>query len=567
MKKQKRKAAAADSSEATAPQSKPFVWWPWAAALVAVIVAFEVYGPALNGAFVFDDRILPFMTPGVERQPWTYWIGTVRPLLMLSFWLDFSRSGLESATYHTTNLILHLLNSFLVALIAGRLCSWAGVEEKKRNVLGVFCGALFLLHPLQTESVAYVASRSEALSIFFFYSAFSVFLYREEAGMGLPRTLAILALFAAAAVTKEHTVVLPALILIADYFWDRGGVRKNAILYGALAVAGAIGGAFVVNVLSRSGTAGFNTAGRTPLTYFFTQCRVIWSYIRFFFLPTGQNLDPDVEISATLFDHGAIVGLLGLVALLAAALFFRKRFPLASFGVITFLLLLAPTSSFVPIFDVQAEHRMYLPFLGLTLVAAEALRRLEAKQIAGIAAVVLTACAVLTYHRNQVWATPLTLWQDTAAKSPKKWRPLFQLGYAYYESGRCQEAAQSYEAAAKTGTQTYELLSDWTIALDCAGRVSDAIPKMQEALRFENNAHGHAVLGSLFAKTNMRDEALAELQIAQNLDPKFEMTYVYRGIVYELGGDKTAAAAEYQQALRINPSNQAAREALARATR
>lgn len=303
------------------------------------------------------------------------------------------------------------------------------------------------------------------------------------------------------------------------------------------------------------------------MTYFYTQCRVIWTYIRLFFVPVGQNLDPDVDLSTTLFDRGAIFGLLGFIGLLAAAWFFRKRFPLASFGAVTFLLLLVPTSSFVPIFDVQAEHRMYLPFLGLTLVAVEALRRLEMKQIAGIGAALLAICTVLTYQRNQVWATPVTLWQDTVAKSPKKWRPLFQLGYAYYEAGRCQEAAQSYEAAAATGTQTYELLSDWTIALDCAGRASDAIPKMKEALRFESSAHGHAVLGSLYAKTGKREEALTELQLAQNLDPAFEMTYVYRGIVYELGGDKVAAAAEYQHALRINPSNQAARDALARATR
>jgi len=572
MKKQKRRPAAEPASgpaigKDAATARKQFVWWPWAAVVAAIIIGFEVYGPALGGPFVFDDRILPFMAPGMETRPFSAWIGTIRPLLMFSFWVDFTRSGTDSGAYHTTNLILHLLNSGLVALIAARLLLWTGVDGVKRNVLAVFAGALFLLHPLQTESVAYVASRSEALSIFFFYAAFAVFLYRDDNAITVPRTLAILALFAAAASTKEHTVVLPALVLLADYFWRRGGVRKNVVLYGVLAVAGAAGGFFVLRVLSRSATAGFSVGGRTPLVYFYTQCRVIWAYVRLFIFPAGQNLDPDVELSGTLFDHGAIFGLLALVGVMAAAWIWRKRFPLASFGAIAFLLLLAPTSSFVPILDVQAEHRVYLPFLGLTLIALEALRHLRVQQAFAVGAAILTICAVLTYQRNEVWASPVALWQDTAAKSPKKWRPKFQLAYAYYQAGRCAEAAPEYEVASKTGTITYELLSDWAIALDCAGRPADAIPVMQRALQLENNAHGHAVMGSLYAKTGKRDEALAELKTAESLDPQFEMTYVYRGIVYELGGDKSAAAEEYRHALRINPSNQAARDALARATR
>ena len=568
MKKQKRRAATESAIVQAAP-GKQFAWWPWwpwLAALAAAAIAFFVYGPALRGPFVFDDRVLPFMAPGMETRPFSAWIGAIRPLLMFSFWVDFTRSGTESGAYHTTNLILHLLNSGLVALIAARLLLWTGVDGVKRSALAVFAGGLFLLHPVQTESVAYVASRSETLSIFFFYAAFAVFLYRDDRAITTPRTLAILALFAAAVSTKEHTVVLPALVLIADYFWGRGGIRKNAVLYGVLAAAGAAGGYFVFRILKRSGTAGFSVGGRTPLTYFYTQCRVIWTYARLFIWPAGQNLDPDVALSGTLFDHGAIFGLLALIGVLAAAWIYRKRFPLASFGVVAFLLLLAPTSSLVPIFDVQAEHRMYLPFLGLALIALEFLRRLRVEQAIGAGAVVLAICAALTYQRNQVWASSMALWQDTAAKSPQKWRPRFQLGYAYYEAGRCGEAAPEYEAASKLSV-TYELLSDWAISLDCAGRAADAIPVMQRALEVENNAHAHAVLGSLYAKTGKRDEALAELNKAETLDPAFEMTYVYRGIVYELGGNKAAAAEEYKHALRINPSNQAARDALARAAR
>lgn len=568
MKKQKRRQAASAAAEQIPEHRTPaYPWWPWAAGLAAVICAFVVYGPALSGAFVFDDRLLPFMRPEVATMPLSFWFGTIRPLLMFSFWMDYSRSGTDPGSYHVTNLVLHLLNSGLMALIAARLLQWVGVDGVKRSILAGFAGGLFLLHPIQTESVAYVASRSEALSILLFYAAFAVFLYRDENAITIPRTIAILTLFGAAAVTKEHTVVLPALILLADYFWGRGGIRKNGILYGALSVAGAVGGFFVWKVLSESGTAGFRVAGLTPLTYFFTQCRVIWNYARLFVFPYGQNLDPDIPISHTPIEHGAIGGLLALLGLVAAAWVYRKRFPLAAFGAVAYLLLLAPTSSFVPILDVQAEHRVYLPFLGLTLICLEFLRHVRAQQAIGICAAVLAMCAVLTYQRNQAWASPVTLWQDTAAKSPKKLRPRFQLAFAYFEAGRCAEAVPEYEAASKIGPATYELLADWATSLDCAGRPGDAVPVMKQALQLENTAHAHAVLGSLYAKTGQHDDALAELKIAESIDPQFEMTYVYRGIVDEMAGDRASAAQEYQRALQINPSNQAARDALARATR
>jgi tetratricopeptide (TPR) repeat protein len=231
-----------------------------------------------------------------------------------------------------------------------------------------------------------------------------------------------------------------------------------------------------------------------------------------------------------------------------------------------FLLLLAPTSSFVPIRDVLAERRVYLPFLGLLLICLEFLRRLRVQQIAWAGAAVAVICATLTYQRNQVWASSLTLWQDTVAKSPRKLRPRFQLAYAYYELGKCPESAENYESASKLAPLSYELLLDWAIALDCAGRDNDAIYKLQQAALFDNSAHVHSELGMVYAKSGRVQDALRELAQAEKIDPRFEMTYVYRGNIAELSGDRAFAAREYQRALAINPSNQAARDALARAT-
>jgi hypothetical protein len=563
MKKSKRHPRAEKPTAVEAPPPKR-AWWPWAAALAGLFVVLGVYDPALNGAFVLDDRYLPFMDPNAAQATLRTWITGLRPLLYFSYWLNFQSSGIEPYSYHLTNLFLHFLGSLVIALVAARLLELSGTTGRIRAILSVIAGGLFLLHPLQTESVAYVASRSEVLSVLLYFSAFAVFLYRRTESITLLRSIAIAVLFAAAISTKEHTLTLGALLLLADYYWGLGGIRRNGLLYGMLTVAGAWGAFTVWGVVKDAPTAGFHVAGLTPSSYFFTQCRVIWTYVRLFFLPFGQNVDPDVALSRSLLDHGAIFGLAALVALIAAAWIYRKRWPLAAFGVFMFLLLLAPTSSFVPISDVAAERRMYLPFLGLVLVCLEFLRRLKESQLAWTGVAIIAVCSVLTYQRSQVWASPVALWQDASVKSPQKYRPHFQLASALYESNNCAQAAAAFDAASRLGHPEYDLLLDWGLALDCAGSWQDAVVKLQQAFTLEGSAHIQSQIGMVYAKHGKWQEALAALAQAEKIDPNFEMTYVYRGAIFEATGDKATAAAQYRRALAVNPLNPAARDSLAR---
>ncbi len=570
MKKYKRPQETKTATAVARPRSQPpwlARWWHWLAALAGLVLVFEVYGPALNGAFVLDDRALPFMDPSVAGRPLSGWISDLRPLLYFSFWINYRIGETDPYGYHVINVLLHFLTSVLIAFIAAKLLEWAGASGRQRAILSAFAGALFLLHPVQTESVAYVASRSEVLSVLLYFAAFTAFLYRSSESTSLLRSLAIVALFGAAAGTKEHTLTLPVLLVLTDYFWSRGGLRKNAILYGLLAVVGAGGAGLVWRVLRGANTAGFGLSDLTPATYFFTQCRVIWTYVRMFVLPYGQNVDPDVPLSPGPLDHGAIFGLVALVAAVAAAWIYRKRWPLASFGVLVFLLLLAPTSSVIPIRDVMAERRLYLPFLGLVLIALEFLRRLRPREAVWACAAIVALCAAFTYQRSQVWASPLALWEDTVTKSPGKPRPRFQLAYALYEENRCPEAAQSYETASHLGPVDDQLLIDWALALDCAGRGDEAVDRLRRAAIVNNTAHIHSLLGMIYGKRGRNADALDELAEAERLNPSFDMTYVYRGNVYEASGNRSLAAREYQRALTVNPLNQAAQDALVRVSR
>jgi protein O-mannosyl-transferase len=567
MKKQKRQETKSAAAAVPAAPSRwaAVPWWYWLIGFGALFIVFAVYGPALHGPFVLDDLYLPYTDVNAPTLHFVQWLRNLRPLLMGSFWVDYQIGGSDPYSYHVSNVLLHFGVSVLVMLIVARLLLWAGVTGYKRQALAVFSGALFLLHPLQTESVAYVASRSDVLSVLFYYAAFAVFLYSNRDSLSLSRAIGIVILFGAAAGTKEHTLTLPLLILMTDFYWHRGGLRKNMALYGLLGVACAVGGVFVVRVLSSANTAGFGMKDLSPMAYFYTQCRVLLTYARMFILPYGQNLDPDIPVSQGLLDYGAVFGLIVLLAVTLAAWIYRKRFPLASFGVFVFLLLIAPTSSVVPIRDVLAERRVYLPFVGLILIVVEFLRRMEYRQMMGTVAAILAVCTVLTYQRSEVWSTSLALWKDTVEKSPRKMRPRFQLAFAQYQGGQCPVAAQNFEASSRLDVPDYRLYVDWGNALDCAGRENDAANAYNSAIQIHPEmAEAYVGLSAVYGKQRKFDEALKTLATAQAIDPNIAQIYLNRGGVYELQGDRSSAIQQYQQALRTEPSNRTAREALRR---
>jgi tetratricopeptide (TPR) repeat protein len=546
--------------------------WRYAGAVIAaaLLALFAVYWRALNGPFVFDDNFLPFRNPSIAGAPLRAWLTGVRPLLMISFWLNYRISAAESYSYHVLNVLLHFLNGALVYLFARKLLSYTGQAGFRREVLSIFAGGLFLLHPLQTESVSYIASRSETLSVMFLYGAFALFLYRRSEAVSWRVAAGVLALFLAAVSTKEHTAVLPGLLLLTDYWWNPGfsfrGIPRNWRLYAPIGLAGALAVAGVAYVLRHADTAGFGVKGLPWHQYFFTECRGIWTYTRLFFFPWGQTIDYDYPISRTLFDHGAVFGLAALVAVVAAAFYYRRRYRLASYGVLVYLLLLAPTSSIIPIKDPIAEHRLYLPMIGLIFVVLEFLGRWKTTPavLTATAAAILAATGALCYSRNAVWSSSLALWQDAVLKSPGQPRTHFQLAYAYYEQGRCQEALREYEQVNRLAPADYRLLVDWSEALDCAGEGGPAIAMLQRAAAMDRTAHVYALIGKDYAKQGLYSESLEALHTAEQIDPRFEMTYVFRGNLDETAGSFAAAASEYRHALQVNPNNSRAREALDR---
>ena len=236
----------------------------------------------------------------------------------------------------------------------------------------------------------------------------------------------MLALFALAVGTKENAVSLAGILVLTDLYWptpfSTAGLRSNWRLYTLLAPGAAIGAFAVFRMLAstQGPTAGFALQSFTWYQYLFTQARSIFVYIRMALLPIGQSIDHDFAPSRTIVDHGAIFYMAALAALVALAIRVRRRYPLSCFGLLIFLILLAPTSSVVPIADALVERRMYLALTGLILIGCELVSRIHRSRRAaraGIAAALILLGA-LCYQRNCLWGRPRSSWPRPPSSRP-----------------------------------------------------------------------------------------------------------------------------------------------------
>ena len=538
--------------------------------LAALCAAFFVYGPALTGPFVFDDKVQLYAKAATADQSLPNWINSVRPMLFFTFWLNHLVLGNAPLGYHLVNVIIHVLNTALVFLVTHRLLILyrGSAARGKVDLLAGFAAVVFLLHPIQTESVAYIASRSETLCAFFMLAALALFLYRRPGPVTWPAASAIMLLCVAACATKEQAVSLVPVLLLADLFWEAdfslARLRANWRLYVSLAAAGLLGAAVVVRLLEISPSAGFRLHDLTWLEYFLTECRVFFSYVRLFVLPVGQTLSPEVAISKNIFDHGSIFGLLGILALIAAAVYFRRRWRLASFGILVFIVLLAPTSSFVPLLDPLVEHRLYLPTLALTLVLLECLlrARLREERLVALCILIPCVCGAMSFSRNYVWGDEILLWQDAVSKTPDAQRPYLGLAVAYINRNRCREAENVLAKASARFDRSPSVLTLFSKAEECLDKFDEAADLMRRAAEVMPRAAIYMNIGLIRTRQGKTQDAYDAFERAVELDPSSARAYILRGEWYEAAARFEAAAEDFRHALQLAPNDGAAREHL-----
>jgi hypothetical protein len=358
------------------------------------------------------------------------------PLVFSSFWLEHRLFGLNPAPFHLLNVLLHLVNVVLVFRLARRLA-----------IPGAFLvAALFALHPMMVESVAWVSERKNVLSGLFYLSAFLAYLRWDDGGKRAGLWLASsFLLFVGALLSKTVTATFPVAMALA-LVWRHGRLRTRDLvaLLPFVVVAAGLGWFSVHLERYAVGAAGEEFSQTllerctliVPRAFAFYALKALWPHPITFIYP---RWDPHAS------DPTAYVWLFGCLAAAAALIATRKRFGngpllLALFSVVT----LAPALGFVPVYPHRyswvADHFAYLGALGFFALVASAgvavtdripVPLLRRRLVAGVCVVVLVACAALSRRAVESYRDEETLWADTLAESPDAWIAMINLGINY----------------------------------------------------------------------------------------------------------------------------------------
>jgi hypothetical protein len=522
----------------------------------ALLLGLVIYAPAFRGDFVFDDFGLP-MHLSFRADSVTAWLSGVRPVLMLSYWMNDRLWGEGAASYHVVNFLIHAVAAALVFLTLYRLFELAAWKERTKTVAAILGAAIFLIHPLETESVSYIAGRSESLAAMFMLLAYTVFLYRARDAISWKEAVSVLALFGLALGSKENAVSLAGVLILTDLYWPSSfsfrGLRANWRLYALMAPGAVFGAAYVLRILSTAPTAGFSLQSVTWYQYAFTQARAIFAYIRLALLPFGQSVDHDFARSKTILQHGAIVYIAALALLLTLAILARRRYPLSCFGLLFFLVLLAPTSSVVPIADALVERRMYLPLAGLILIGCELASRIRPRPAAWAGlATALILFAGLAHQRNRLWGRPDELMASATVQAKHSSRPLANLTDQLIARNRCDAAQPYLETAARRFPSDYWVELSWGRVLECLGHRDEAMVRLRRAAAITPTSKVFELIGLLYGEMNRSEEAGAALRTAIDLDPASVTAHKAMAMWYEWVGNLVMAEREYVTILALD---------------
>lgn len=343
-------------------QPKPlhYLW----ISLILIALTLIAYGNTFKVPFIFDDLLTIQRNVGVRFAEYNWNLLYARSIVYLTFTFNYWYGGQDVRSYHAVNFLLHLLNGFGVFMLAMHIFRRIGAEEHIARMCALFSAAFFLVHPIQTESVTYISSRSELLSGLFYLAGFLVYVtwpYRK----GLTLSLLIAVPFCLGMLSKETVIVLPVTLGLYEILFA-DGLRKAWRFYATFAV-GASGVAYWMVTGTLRQSVGTGLAGHlSSWHYFLTETRVVGKYLRLVFWPAGLNLDYDLPPSMRV-DLWVLAFAALHVGLLAAGWLMRRPYPVFAFSIWWFYLTLAPTSSFVPILDVIFEHRMYIAMIGVSL--------------------------------------------------------------------------------------------------------------------------------------------------------------------------------------------------------
>ncbi len=534
----------------------------------------------------------------------------LRPVAYATFYCNYLFDSFHPRWFRAVNIGVHAANAALIyALLRCLLVRCEGVARRSAAFIAGTAALLFAAHPLATESVTYIVQRFTTLSTFFYLlSLWLYFSSRPEEGREGKRWLRAAAtmVLLLGMLTKECCFTAPLAALLLDVLVLRTPLKRALraavplllclplVPILVLMTSSAQNGGNV-SVGEAMNVANLNAVPWTGWEYLVTQSTVVVSYLQRLVWPSSLNIDPEWPVYHSLAEWPVLRSLLVISALLGGAwAVYRRhgkdgRAACILAGVLWFFLSISISSGLVPLPDMMAEHRSYLPSVGIFLALACVLdcwrsgssllgslggavsserntvtAGLKSKNIGAWlapATALLAFCALgwTTCNRNQVWRSASSLWEDTAAKSPGNSRAWGNLGAAYTNDGRYEDAARCYEKAIALDSHYATAYLNLASVLNALHRSQQVLEVIDRLLKFDKNADQspdvQANRSIALVETGRMEEGIRILSKVTKEHPGHRMSHLVLGMVYGQTGKPRKALEEYRHAgeLQMDP--------------
>jgi tetratricopeptide (TPR) repeat protein len=585
--------------------------------LSLALIVILIYANTIGSPFIFDSRnniesnphiriskiTLKELTEAAFKSP-----ARQRPLSNISFALNYYLHGYNVVGFHVVNILIHISTGFLLYFFVKSTFRTPALRSRYDNYrwIAFFTAAVWMVHPLQTQSVSYIVQRMNSLSAMFYM--LSILCYARFRLSGQHRNKwwlfsgCILAGVLALA-SKQIAATLPFFIIAYEWYFFQNLALKwlknhlplliGCLLLVAVMVLALLGGNPLDGILQ-----GYKGRDFTLTQRLLTEPRVVIFYISQLLWPRPSrlNLDHDFALSNSLIDPlTTIFSIFFIAALIGLAVVKARKQPLLSFCILWFFGNLVIESSFAAL-EIIFEHRVYLPSMTFSLIIVLLVYRWV--KPTWLQAVLLCAMvmlgAVWTYQRNEVYSDRITFWQDCVNKSPRKARPYNNLGVAladkgYHEAalkayhkaleidphyedpianiglslaeqGKMEESISQFLKALEINPKDSKTLNNLGASLIVVGRDTEAIQRLSEALTLDPYyAQAHNNLGVALQRQGRVDEAIDHFSTAVQLDPGYLQAYNSLGIALANQGRYKEAIKQFSAALKINPEYKSAR--------
>jgi protein O-mannosyl-transferase len=561
----------------------------WLAPLLVIFIGVLAYSNSFTGPFIYDDTAAISRNPQIRSLiPYRFLSDgptaiAGRPVVIFSFALNYAISRLHVEPYHVTNLLIHLLTALLLYAIVRRTLLRIDCQAHSATWLSAIVAAIWVTHPLDTQSVTYIVQRSESLASLFLLA--TIYCVIRAAGSGRWWGGAAILSCALGMGSKEIVVMAPILAILYDRTFLAGTFKSALQLRWKMYVGMAV--TWILILLSlhtgrREIMVGYHL-GISTLDYARTELNVIAHYLRLAFWPSDLVLDYYDWPIAWRWSDVSIEGWFVLVLAIATLIAIWIKPRLGFLGA-CFFLILAPTSSILPIKqEAAAEQRMYLPLAaivvlvvvgGWTVISSWKWARISA---AVVGCAIVLCLARLTIIRNDQFSTAVGIWQDTVAKRPNNTRAHVNFGDAWaqlcieFPRGSPQaiaaatQAAQQFQIVIKLEPsvthaifalgQSFEQLGNPQAAEDL---YSLSLPKHPEIA-----ADLYVERGNLRASRGDGNAAQSDFQAAIAANPRDPEPHYFLGLVCEQRHDWTGARAELEETVQLSPEYKDAAQRLA----